>query len=79
MRISVSAVSHFAMTTFCWLPPERLRTLLTDARRLDVEPMDALLGGRARPAEVDQTDRVGEPAEGREDDVRFDVHPDASP
>src|SRR5438876_7782188 len=38
--------------------------------------MDPLLRGRARSAEVDQTDGVGEPAQGREDDVRFDVHPD---
>src|SRR4029077_11587542 len=50
--------------------------LLTAARRLDVEPMDALLGGRARLAEVDQADRVREPAQRREDDVRLHVHPD---
>src|SRR5207244_10113346 len=36
----------------------------------------ALLGGRARLAEVHAADGVGELAQGREHDVRLDVHPD---
>src|SRR5204863_3489656 len=50
--------------------------LLANAWRLDVESMNTLLRGRARLAEIDQTDGIGEPAQGGKDDVRLDVHPD---
>ncbi len=44
--VAVLRTSHFAMTIFCWLPPERFCHELRDRRRPDAELGDVLAAGR---------------------------------
>ena len=69
IRISVSAASHLAIETFCWLPPERVDRRV-DRRRADRQPSDERARGVRLGARRDQAEDPGDaPPDGDRDIV----------
>ena len=72
MRTLGSSSSHFASSTFCWLPPDRLATGADDRRRPD--PQTLLVPLRRSPllGSADEPEPRREAVEARQGDVRAD-------
>ena len=67
MMTRASAASHLLSTTFCWVPPERLRRELLLAGGLDGEAVDEAGGQLALAALVGERPRVSRSSTGQRD------------